>query len=42
MTRHRTTYRGTRNPHGLYAFCCGVIIATLILVAIALLVAVNR
>lgn len=41
MTRHRDTYVPTKNPHGLYTFCCGVVVGLLIAAGAALLAAVN-
>lgn len=41
MTRHRETFNGTRNPHGVYTFCCGVVVGMVIAIGVLLLVAVN-
>jgi hypothetical protein len=37
----RETFENTRNPHGLYTFCCGVIVGVVICVGVAFLAAVN-
>lgn len=42
MTRRRSTYRGVRDPHGLYLFCSVVMIVAVGLIGFGLLWVVNK